>query len=394
MILGIVAQVYKPKMFRKKAGNVENVIVSKANYKVERSLFDIIKHTKEQLDNPLWIVVDEESELIPKLKENSLVIVPKHYRRDLIAKGRAINYFIEQKVQPGKWYVFTDDDNLILDDRWLYEIPYYEEKGYVAMNPVLVPRLGKSRLTYAMDFIRYFDDLMVFRFFTGFLKRPLLGLHGELLAVKGEVLKEIGYGNHSFTEDFRFASELVKRGYKVWQSGSRVSIQSPGSLGDLIRQRGRWFKGISKDWMQCPPLMKLMVGLRLLIWVFGVFGSWILSPLWFLFWGTFYPAIPAGLYYWTVYLYGVVKSRRPYLFFLIPFFGIFEAASCWVGLRQKEFVVIEKEELQVSPTRSEVRAWNTSSFLPFLVLVLALLYFGLVLMLLLPLVLGGWSYYP
>lgn len=75
-------------------------------------------------------------------------------------------------------------------------------------------------------------------------------------------------------------------------------------------------------------------------------------------------------------------------------FGIFEAASCWVGLRQKEFAVIEKEELQIRPTRAEVRAWNTCPFLPFLVLVLALLYFGLVLMLLLLLFLGGRAYYP
>jgi cellulose synthase/poly-beta-1,6-N-acetylglucosamine synthase-like glycosyltransferase len=270
VVIGIVGQIYRPKRGEKKAENVEYVLVSVANHKVERTLFECIAHTKEKLNNHLRVLVDEGSELIPELKENSLVIVPASYRRDLVGKGRAINYFIEKEVQPDKWYTFIDDDNLILDDTFLYEIPYYEKKGYVATNPLLVPRNGRRKLTYIMDFIRYFDDLMVFRFFTGFLKRPLIGLHGEFLTVKGGVLKEIGFGNHSLTEDFRFAAELVRRGYKTWQSASKVSIKPPNSLDDLLKQRGRWFKGISKDWRYCPPLMKATVGSRLLIWVLGI----------------------------------------------------------------------------------------------------------------------------
>jgi len=342
VILGIIGQIYRPRKERRRAENVEFIIVSVANRKVEKSLFECFFHTRKKFGDRCRILVDAGSELLPQLIGIPAVIVPNLYRRDLVGKGRAINYFIEKEVQPDKWYTFIDDDNLILDDKFLWEIPYYEKRGYVAMNPVLVPREGKSVLTYIMDFIRYFDDLTVFRFFTGFLKRPLIGLHGEFLTVKGKVLKEISYGSHSLTEDFRFASELVRRNYKTWQSASRISIKSPNSLGDLFRQRGRWFKGIFNDWRYCPFLMKGMVGSRLLIWVLGIFGSWALSPLWFLFWESFYFAIPGGLYYWVTYLYGVGKSRKPYYFFLIPLFGIFETGSVYTGLRQREFVVIDK----------------------------------------------------
>lgn len=340
VILGVTAQTYKVNRSNEKAENVEIVLVSIANHNVKKSLNKCIEHAKK-VGRHLWLLVDEGSELIPDLTDNSLIIVPKTYRRDLIGKGRAINYFIEKKVQPGKWYAFIDDDNIIIDDKFLYEIPYYEKRGYVAMNPVLVPRMGNMRLTYVMDFIRYFDDILVFRFFTGLLKTPLVGLHGELLVVKGDVLKEIGYGSPSIVEDFRFASNLVRRRYKTWQSASRVSIKSPNSLADLLRQRGRWSRGILQDWKYCPSLMKSIVGLRMLTWVFGIFGSWALSPLWIL-WSSFYFAIPGGLYYWMVYLYGVAKSKRFYYVFLIPFFGIFEAISFFVGLRQKGFVVIDK----------------------------------------------------
>jgi len=201
--------------------------------------------------------------------------------------------------------------------------------------------VGKSVLTYVMDFIRYLDDLTRYRFFTGLLKRPLVGLHGELLTVKGKVLKEIGFGTPSLTEDFRFASELVRRRYKTWQSATKVSIKSPNSLGDLFKQRGRWFKGILKDLKYCPPLMKATVGLSMSLWILGVFGSWMFSPLW-LFWKPFHFAIPGATAYWAAYSYGVWRSRKPYLLLAIPIFGVLESIAflkCW---RQKGFEVVDK----------------------------------------------------
>jgi len=341
---GLAGLLYKPKRKMRRAENVEYVIVSIANHKVEKTLTACIAHTKQKLGKRPIVLVDEESELIPNLKANSLVVVPSSYRRDLVGKGRAINYFIETEVKPDKWYAFVDDDNLILDDSFLYEIPYYEERGYVAMNAVLVPRKGRSKLTYCMDFIRYFDDLTTYRLSTGLLKRAILGLHGELLTVKGSTLREIGYNSRTIVEDFHFASQLVQRGYKTWQSATKVSIKSPNSLCDLMRQRGRWYIGILNDLKHCPLSMKLLVGVRVVLWSFGIFGSWALSPLW-PFWGWFPLAIPGAIYYWTVYLYGVWKLRKPHYLFLIPLFGIFEAVSVFVGLRQKGkgFVVIAKD---------------------------------------------------
>jgi len=332
---------YKPKRGREKAENVEVVIVSIANSKVKKALFECIAHTKKTLNVPIWILVDEGSELIPELIGLNLVIVPKDYRRDLVGKGRAMNFFIETKVEGRKWYTFVDDDNLVHDDGFLFEIPGYDEKGYVAMNPVLYPRRGKSDISYVMDSIRYFDDLFIFRFFTGLLKTPLIGLHGELLTVKGEVLKEIGYDNRSLTEDFRFASELVRRGYKTWQSSTKVCIKSPNSVKDFLKQRGRWFKGIMDDWKYCPVTMKIVVASRLVMGALGIFGSWAFLPLWFM-WGPLWCAIPGGLYCWMVYIYGIIKLKKPHYLLAIPLIGAIEAMAFYAGLKQKTFVVIDK----------------------------------------------------
>jgi cellulose synthase/poly-beta-1,6-N-acetylglucosamine synthase-like glycosyltransferase len=177
------------------------------------------------------------------------------------------------------------------------------------MNPVLTMRKGKNTLTYIMDSIRLYDDLTVYRFFTGLLGNPLVGLHGELLCVKGEVLKKIGYDHHTITEDFHFAAELVKRHYKTWQSKTQVSLKSPNSMHDLFRQRGRWFKGIVLELKNSTLPMQLIVGTRVSFWALGLFGSWAFAFLWPM-WGPLWPALPGGIAYWLLYSYGVVKSTK------------------------------------------------------------------------------------
>lgn len=348
-VLGFIGLRYKTRKasYRLPPDKFEFVVVSKASKTVYNALCETLDHLVQEFSGyPVNLVIDEDAEMIDSIRGRyedkvNIVLVPVSYRRDLIGKGRAINYFIEYHVVGDKWYGFLDDDNLVLDDTFLYEIPRYDMEGYVAMNPILVPRKGRSNITFIMDWVRYFDDLTVFRFFTGVLGKPYAGFHGELLTVKGSVLKEIGYNHWSITEDFRFSQEIVKRGYRTWQSETKVSIKSPNSIRDLIRQRGRWFKGVLLDIRYSPLKQKLFVGLRLMLWMVGVLGSWALSPLW-IYWGVFYPAILGGLFYWYIYLFGIVKLGLFRYIATIPLFGVLETISFVSGLKQKTFVVIDK----------------------------------------------------
>lgn len=339
-ILGVISLTYKPKKAKKPADNVEIIIVTIASSKVRKSLLETIENIRS-LNLKFCVLLDEGAEMIDELASESLVIVPKNYKPNLLAKGRAINYFIENNVQAGCWYGFVDDDNIVQDTDFLYEIPYYDKHGYVAMNPVLVMRKGKSTLTYIMDSIRLFDDLTVYRFFTGLLGKPLVGLHGELLCVKGDILKEIGYDHPSITEDFHFSVELVKRKYKTWQSKTRVCLKSPNNLKDLMRQRGRWFKGIATELNSATAPMRLIVGSRVSFWALGIFGSWAFAFLWSL-WGSMWLALPGGIAYWLLYCYGVFKSSQWWYIVVIPLIGILESLSWVFSLKQKGFVVIDK----------------------------------------------------
>ena len=285
---------YKTTRADKPASNVVLVIVTKASRKVKDSLhhtIDNIQYLAKKYNLDFKIIIDEGAELQSELEsmyKNNLIVVPKDYRPDLVGKGRAINYFVEKFVRDDYWYAFVDDDNLILTDDFLYEIPYYErDDRYVAANPVLVPRRGRSVVTYILDAMRYFMDVSYYRFFTGIKGKPLIGLHGELLVVRGSVLKKIGFGKRSIVEDFYFAGKLVREGYKTWQSRTKVSILSPNSLKDFFTQRGRWFTGILgelKDKSQgIPWSMRLYSSLMM--------GMWILSPAGAMIWWVIWPLL-------------------------------------------------------------------------------------------------------
>jgi beta-1,4-mannosyltransferase len=379
VVIGFAGYRYKAKSGNTKCNYIEFVIPTVANKSVRNSLLECIEQTSNRFpDIPLSILVDHGSKLInefllpltsssigisgliytmfisssiaprpvgKRIAPIKVVVVPTPYRQDLVGKGRAMNYFIESRVEKDKWYSFIDDDNLILDSSMLYEIPYYEKMGYVACNPVIIPREGRSKVAHIMDYIRRFDDVTIFRFFTGICKIPLLGLHGEMLTVKGSTLKEIGYHRRTLTEDFRFAAESIKQGkMKSWQSSTKISIKSANNIHDLLRQRGRWFKGIAMDLVFCTPAMKAIVGLRMSIWTLGIIGSWALSPLWIFFWRdpTFYFII-GGICPWIAFSVEIIRNKQPlYYIACVPLFGILESLSPWFGLKHKKFVVIDK----------------------------------------------------
>ncbi len=175
--------------------------------------------------------------------------------------------------------MFLDDDNLVLDDRFLYEIPYYEKRGYVAFNPVLTPRRGRSYLAYVIDHARLLDDISFFRLFTGVLGRPLVGLHGELLGVKGDFLLKVdAFNEPSKVEDYMLASKIIRAGGMTWQSRTRVSILSPNSIKDLVKQRSRWHSGILESLPKVPFSMRVATLFKSFARTVGLIALWALFP--------------------------------------------------------------------------------------------------------------------
>lgn len=340
------------------AKEVEICIVSKASKDVENVLFNCIEHHSKMFpEYNVNLIVDSNSQLNGRLVEFAkkfanvnYIEVPNDFKIKAIAKGRAIEYFIQKCVKENKWYVFIDDDNLVKDRKFLKEISFYGKLGYAGANGIIYPRMGKSKLTYVADHLRYFDDLTIFRCGTGLAKMPLNGFHGELLIAKGYYLKMIGFDRCTITEDYSFASELTRKtDAKVWQSDTKICILSPNSVKDFIKQRNRWYRGIKSDIFRAPFGIGLFSGIRLIDWKIGIIGSWIAFPLWFYMglpmWLILFNLIGAG-YYYIAYLHGVMKLKgikdKIIYTMLIPFYSVLETIAPHYNPKTNGFNVIDK----------------------------------------------------
>lgn len=264
-----------------KRADVELVIVTIGSEKVEDTLLSNVEHHLDKFPNQnISVVTDEGAYAIDSLSDYdgvNLHIVPEAYEIEAKAKGRAIHWFIESVVVDSKWYAFIDDDNRLLDDRFLYEIPKQESEGKLVGNGILVPREGDSTLSFVIDHARTFWDFTLYRATTGTLKSPLAGLHGELLISRGDVLNEVGFNRCSIAEDFAFADELCKRNIDTWQSQTKVSILSPHSIRSLFDQRTRWLTGIGGWLPNCSYSVSSLMVAVMASWYFSVFMGWIIG---------------------------------------------------------------------------------------------------------------------
>jgi cellulose synthase/poly-beta-1,6-N-acetylglucosamine synthase-like glycosyltransferase len=355
----IASRRYETDRGEERAEDVRFVIPTVASENVRSALIETIEHTVERFPQyEVYCVIDEGSDLQADLlarDDISTIVVPDSYDPDAIAKGRAIEYFVETVVAdaPEYWYGFIDDDNRILDDAFLREIPHYEARGYRAMNPVLLPRQGRSVVTFLADHIRLVDDLAIYRLFTGVLETPYLGFHGELLCVRGDVLSEIGFDRETVVEDFAFALELAKEGIPVWQSATRVSVLSPHDATSFLEQRSRWYLGIARYLPAAPLVSRAVVGARIATWSVAVTSSWVFLPLWLLGYGLALPGwllwiLGAGtLLYVATIAVGAVRIgglRGAALLALAPVCATLEhVVPLYAVLSgEREFVVINK----------------------------------------------------
>jgi len=339
-LLGFLSYPYRCGRSTGKAGNVEFVIPSVADGRTINSLREVVDVLRSRFPGyRIWIVVDEGCSVCIEGAET--VAVPSSFPGKP-CKGRALEFFRRSYVKPNTWYCFLDDDSYPLSDDFLYEILFYEGRGYVAANGVLTPRMGRSHLCYILDHLRLWDDLFIFRLNTGLLGKPYIGLHGELLILHGKVLKDISFPLNSITEDFNYAQKLVRNGYRTWQSRTKVSIRSPNNVKDFWRQRARWMRGILHDLKLCNPISMMFVLFRI---VGGIASSMLFAPLWLLL-----PAnTPLALfgvfgaaYYLSSYIYGICRTRKWRLLPLTPILGLFEPISIFYIPRIKGFTVIDK----------------------------------------------------
>ena len=117
---------------------------------------------------------------------------------------------------------------------------------------------------------------------------------------------------------------------------------------DFIKQRNRWYRGISNDVKGASWQMKLFAGIRIIDWRLGLSGSWMIFPVWFLLpiplWLSLFNMTGVS-YYMVAYISGAMRLESGGLksMVMIPLYGILEMVSPHIRIgNKKEFNVILK----------------------------------------------------
>lgn len=259
-----------------------------------RVIDSIIEYAPKHLKN--WridIVTEEGAAGLTTIKQIyssvqiRILVVPKNYQtpKKTKYKARANQYALEIRRNEGEnknnIFVYHLDDDTAVGEDTIKSIAFFitSDKGqyHAAQGILAFPwQLSGSFFSRLADSIRPADDLTRFYFFTGFLRKPLVGFHGEHLLLRSSIEDEIGwdFGPTVKVEDAYFALHFSHRYPKKTTFLDSYSYgASPETIRDLIKQRRRWSSGLLG--LLFDPTLKGKPR-----WLMGLFvANWILSPM-------------------------------------------------------------------------------------------------------------------
>jgi len=220
-----------------------------AAHNEEKVIGSIVRNLKS-LDYPadmydVFVIADNCSDNTAEIARKNGAVVLERFDRNKKGKGFALEWAFEKILNMERKYdavsVF-DADNLV-SANFLSEMNKHLCKGHKVIQGYLDSKNPMDSLISASYAITYWLNNRLFQ-----LPRYYLGLScaigGTGFVVAADVLKEIGWGATSLTEDLEFTLKLVLRGMKVyWSHEVTVYDEKPISLAQSWRQRKRWMQG-------------------------------------------------------------------------------------------------------------------------------------------------------
>lgn len=225
-------------------------------------------------------------------------VVPKDYQtsRGARYKARALQYLLEQRNtrlqarddSENIWVLHMDEESVLTPEAILGiqdHIAKYDLRttdGAIGQGEILYNSLnyGDNLWTSSIDAARTGGDLGQFRMQYKALHKPLVGMHGSYVLTPAKIERETTWdvgGHGSITEDSYFALLAMERGVKFdWVEGF-IREQSPFTVFDIVRQRRRWYCGLSH--VSRDPALKLWTRFTLRVFVWFWTLSAILLPL-------------------------------------------------------------------------------------------------------------------
>ncbi|RKO97010.1 hypothetical protein CXG81DRAFT_11644 [Caulochytrium protostelioides] len=182
-------------------------------------------------------------------------------------KARALEWWRQtNKLTEHDWVLHLDEESVIDDESIMrclrfaqYETDYHWGQGTILYNQY---KYWHNWIFTVADAMRVGDDVGRFHLQYTFFHRPIFGAHGSFLFTNGAVENAVTWDLGSLTEDYQFAMNAWKFGYKCGKIDGLIREQSPQGFWDFLKQRRRWYLGI----MRLPNFLPKMWGV---FWTLG-----------------------------------------------------------------------------------------------------------------------------
>ncbi len=233
------------------------------------------------------VVIDMHNSHLPQPNsELHYLEVPNTYqtKNKSLYKARALQYAIENSKLPNNaWIVHLDEETqlTISGIKGICAMIQEEEtsgKLRIGQGAILYHRnLSKHPIMTLADNVRTGDDFSRFHF-QNKLGLTLFGLHGSYIVVRNDIEKSIGFDfgiNGSITEDAFWALVAMEHGYRCRWVDGYLEEQSTESIMDFVKQRRRWFQGLTKVALYAPVkrIWRLSLGINTILWALAPFAS-------------------------------------------------------------------------------------------------------------------------
>jgi beta-1,4-mannosyltransferase len=234
----------------------------------------------------LWVVTDVEE----KFQNCRTIIVPPQYSCNALYKGRALQYAVELRRKESKnneeTHIFHLDDESLITKQTLCSILTYLEgtPKPISEGLIIYPLQEKEKINLPnlIDTLRPFCCFECMEFMNS--GKPAF-IHGSNLLVRSDIEEKVSWGNgKTLAEDTLFAIQAKKKlgsGVFGWHGGV-IEEKSPFNLGDLIKQRKRWFYGLIQNLKYLSRGDKISQGVRAMLWTAGFVSGVVSLFVWFI----------------------------------------------------------------------------------------------------------------
>jgi hypothetical protein len=321
----------------------DNQKVLKRSLSAAQEILDLM-NVRYEIEIVTDIEVPNEGRISARNGSIFYYLVPQNYETNtkLKYKARALQYRLEQRTvrlseddeinwqRNDIWVLHLDEESIITSQAiigikdFIEKYSLKKSKGAIGQGEILYNsyNYGKKMLIAAIDSLRTGDDLGRFRFQYKVLNRPVIGMHGSYILLPAVIENEIGWdwGSKSiFAEDAYFGFKAMEKSIKFdWVNGF-IKEQSPFSIGDIIKQRMRWYTGM-KD-IVTDRSLKLRTRIILIIFFISWTVAWIGSVVFianliltllthkgfFPFWAVMITACITGVI-GSIYMIGVLRN--------------------------------------------------------------------------------------